>query len=58
MDDALISQRLFYEHGRLADEKLYPEGKLHGIWRQYWPTGKLFAERPYRDGQTDGTFRF
>jgi antitoxin component YwqK of YwqJK toxin-antitoxin module len=58
VDGALVGQRLFYENGQLADEKLYRDAKLHGIWRQYAPNGKLVGERPYRDGQMDGTFRF
>jgi antitoxin component YwqK of YwqJK toxin-antitoxin module len=53
-----VGERLFFDDGRVADERLYKDKKLHGIWRQYWPNGQLFAERPYRDGQMDGTFRF
>ncbi|MBI3863594.1 MAG: hypothetical protein HY290_17020 [Planctomycetia bacterium] len=54
----IVGERLFYEDGKLADERLYRNKKLHGIWRQYHRNGRLFSERPYRDGQLDGTFRF
>jgi antitoxin component YwqK of YwqJK toxin-antitoxin module len=54
----IVGERLFYKDGQLADERLYRNKKLHGIWRQFHPNGELFAERPYRDGQMDGTFRF
>jgi antitoxin component YwqK of YwqJK toxin-antitoxin module len=59
--DQIVAERFFYENGKLAEEKLYGnylEHKLHGIWRQYHLNGKLAAERPYRDGVMDGTFRF
>jgi antitoxin component YwqK of YwqJK toxin-antitoxin module len=54
----VVAEHSNYEGGHLADERLYKNRKLHGIWRQYHPNGSLFAERPYRNGQMDGTFRF
>ena len=58
VDDRLVGERKFYKSGRLADERLYRNEKLHGVWRQWHENGKLLAERPYREGQMDGTFRF
>ena len=47
-----------YRNGRTADLRLFRDGKLHGVWTQYHTNGKVFAERPYRNGLPDGTFRF
>jgi antitoxin component YwqK of YwqJK toxin-antitoxin module len=54
----VVGERLYYDNGRLADEKPFRDKGLHGLWRQFHQNGKPFAERPYRDGQPDGKFRF
>lgn len=58
LDGELVGVRLFYENEKLAEEKIYRNGKLHGYWTQYYESGLLFAERPYREGKPDGVFRF
>jgi len=58
LGDVLVGERRFYANGKLAEEKIYRDGQLHGYWRQYYENGKLFAARPYREGKPDGTFRF
>ena len=54
----VVGKRQFYKNGRLAEEKLFRDKKLHGYWRQFHQNGKPFSERPYRDGLPDGAFRF
>lgn len=58
LNGELVGERLFYKNGKLAEEKIYRDEKLHGYWRQYYENGQLFAERPYRQGKPDGVFRF
>lgn len=60
IEGKVVAERFFFDDGNLAEEKLYRDypDKLHGIWRQYHMNGKLAAERPYREGTMDGTFRF
>ncbi|TWU29909.1 toxin-antitoxin system YwqK family antitoxin [Bythopirellula polymerisocia] len=57
-DERKIGERRFYQNGKVAEEKLYRKGVLHGVWRQYHENGTLFSERPYRMGVPDGTFKF
>lgn len=35
----------------------YKEGKLHGLWRSYDPSGQLISEAEYRNGLKHGTWR-
>lgn len=56
--EQLVGTQLFYDNGKLAEEKLFEKGKLHGLCRQYYPNGVLFAIRPYEHGKPHGTFKF
>lgn len=58
LGDTLVGERLVYKNGRVAEERIYRNGKLHGYVRQWWPNGKLFAVLPFREGVRDGRFRF
>ncbi len=41
--------------GKLWVEGQYREGKEHGHWREYYPTGELKDELEYAAGELDGT---
>jgi len=58
LDKLRVGLRGYYQNDVLAEEKLFSNGKLHGIWRQYHENGAVFSERPYRNGKPDGVFKF
>ncbi len=53
-----VGQRVYYENGQLAEERLLQDGKLHGYRRQWHENGMLFSEQPYREGVLDGTCKY
>ena len=40
---------------KLVSEQLFVKGRLHGIWRQWYPDGKQKEVRPYANGIKVGT---
>ena len=53
-----IGERVFYQNGRVAEERLFKDGQLNGPRRLIYESGKLFSVEPYRAGKLDGTVCF
>lgn len=56
--DDKVGERMWYENGVMAEERLFRKEVLHGFWREFYPSEKLFCEIPYRDGKLDGVVRY
>ncbi|MET3480396.1 toxin-antitoxin system YwqK family antitoxin [Variovorax atrisoli] len=48
----------YHEHGTVASEGQYVDGKEDGLWRDLHPNGQPAAEGHYRGGQEVGVWRF
>lgn len=44
-----------YPDGKPETEEVFDHGVLSGVRKQFYPSGKLRLEGPYRDGALDGT---
>lgn len=62
-NDEIVKYEEFDEKGYLTYiktpliEKTYKDGKLDGLYREWYPNGQLFYEKTYKDGQLDGLYR-
>jgi antitoxin component YwqK of YwqJK toxin-antitoxin module len=48
----------YHEHGTVASEGQYVDGKEDGLWHDLHPNGQPAAEGRYRAGQEVGVWRF
>lgn len=48
----------YHEHGAVASEGQYLDGKEDGLWRDLHPNGQLASEGRYRAGRQVGVWRF
>lgn len=48
----------YHEHGTVASEGQYVDGKEDGLWRDLHPNGQPAAEGHYRAGQEVRVWRF
>lgn len=46
--------KVWYEDGRLAEERFYEKGKKEGTHRAWWPDGKLRFEYHFKDDEHHG----
>lgn len=47
----------YYSDGKTADETEWLNGKLNGIWREFYPSGNKKSEISYLDGKRQGNSR-
>lgn len=56
---ARVGEWLTYDgHGKLRSKRTYKKGVLHGLFREYHPTGELMRVGQYVDGLPDGVHEF
>ena len=53
-----IGDRTYYANGKVAQERCLDVEVPHGLQRQFYESGKLFAELPYENGRLNGTVRY
>jgi len=58
VDDNQIKGTFFHENGKIQQQGLYKDGKLHGKWISYNAEGKKVAEGTYERGTKVGTWFF
>jgi len=47
-------EKLYFENGAVAEEKMWVNGLQNGIWRRYYSTGKKKYETVFKDGEMNG----
>jgi len=53
-----VGERVFYQNGKVAEERLLKNGVRQGPTRMFYDSGKVFAVFPYQHGKIDGTVQF
>jgi len=48
---------LYFENGKIQEQRSYSEGKKHGIWITFDTTGVKISEANYRHNKKDGIWR-
>lgn len=48
---------LYFENGKLLEQRSYLEGQKHGLWNTYNEEGLKIAEANYRHNKKDGIWR-
>ncbi len=56
--DEKVGERILYDNGMLAEERLFKNAQLNGVMRLFYQSGRLFARYPYVQGKLDGIVRF
>lgn len=46
-----------YKPESVVEEGNYSDNRKHGLWKRYWPSGKLRSEIHYRDGRPEGEYK-
>ena len=52
--NGLVKSEKNYIKRILRSEKYYKDGKKHGVFKSYFPSGEIFSETSYKEGQLDG----
>ena len=55
LDDGITE--VYFENGKLQEQRSYFEGQKHGIWYTYNEAGAKIAEANYRHNKKDGIWR-
>jgi len=58
VDDNTIKGTFYHENGKIQQQGLYKNGKLHGKWISYNAGGNKVAEGTYAKGAKVGTWFF
>ncbi len=46
-----------YNGGKLYEEGTYVDSKKTGMWKRFWPNGKLISEIEYKQNRPLGNYR-
>lgn len=57
-ESGVVRRRRRFHEGTLSEEEeVDPEGRRHGVHRQYWETGTLMVEEYFMHGEAHGPYR-
>lgn len=55
--NAPVPDKPDYTAGQLVEEGRYVNSKRDGVWKRYWPNGKVMSEITYAGGRPRGAYR-